>query len=74
MPLAASRSRLGVTDCALPPKHPIQSFRSSTEMNRTLGGLSAAADTEDNVIIAHISEPLIIARKFLFWEGILLEA
>jgi len=72
MPLAASLSKFGVTDCALPPRHPIQSFRSSTEMNRTLGGFSSAADTEHNVIAAHIKGPLIFARDLIFWKGMLL--
>ena len=42
-PLAARRSRFGVFVCGWPPMQPIQSFRSSIEMNRTLGLLSAQA-------------------------------
>lgn len=44
MPLLASRSMFGVIACGWPPRLPIQSFKSSTAMNRTLrGGLGSAA-------------------------------
>ena len=42
-PEAASRSRLGVRACGWPPRQPIQSFKSSMAMKRTLGLAIAAA-------------------------------
>ena len=43
-PLAASRSKFGVFACGCPPRQPIQSFKSSTEMNSTFGLSAATAD------------------------------
>lgn len=37
-PRAASRSIFGVLACRCPSRQPIQSFKSSMAMNRTLGG------------------------------------
>ena len=42
VPEAAKRSRLGVRVWGCPPMQPIQSFRSSIEMNKTLGRSSPA--------------------------------
>ena len=38
MPSAANRSMWGVMVCGWPPWDPVQSFKSSTEINSTLGG------------------------------------
>jgi hypothetical protein len=59
-PPLANASMCGVIACRLPPKHPTQSFKSSTAINRTLdlpAGDRAARDT------AGIAQPTMPALK-----------
>ena len=60
IPLSASRSMLGVRAWGWPPRQPIQSFRSSTAMNRMLAGCSLwAIDAQPNSVSANPHTTLI---------------